>query len=137
MSDYASSPSRPATPVPALPEIPQVARPFRLNWDTSSRVRGSGSVSETTEGRGGDYFATPFRLELPNLSTTNIALGALPQEWSSSTQGFNGRIRCHYAMLDAHYFQQFQRFSITLIDDRHLQKLTPPSQLCPQLIYRA
>lgn len=89
MSDYASSPSRPATPVPALPEIPQVARPFRLNWDTSSRVRGSGSVSETTEGRGGDYFATPFRLELPNLSTTNIALGALPQEWSSSTQGFN------------------------------------------------
>ncbi|KAG1754389.1 Vps54-like protein-domain-containing protein [Suillus lakei] len=92
MSDYASSPSRPATPatpVPALPEIPQVARPFRLNWDTSSRVRGPGSVSETTEGRGGDYFATPFRLELPNLSTANIALGALPQEWSSSTQGFN------------------------------------------------
>lgn len=89
MSDHASSSSRPATPVPALPEIPQVARPFRLNWDTSSRVRGPGSVSETTEGRGGDYFATPFRLELPNLSTTNIALGALPQEWSSSTQGFN------------------------------------------------
>lgn len=89
MSDYASSPSRPATPVPALPEIPQVTRPFRLNWDTSSRVRGPGSVSETTEGRGGDYFATPFRLELPNLSTANIALGALPQEWSSSTQGFN------------------------------------------------
>lgn len=86
MSDHASSPSRPATPVP---EIPQVARPFRLNWDTSSRVRGPGSVSETTEGRGGDYFATPFRLELPNLSTTNIALGALPQEWSSTTQGFN------------------------------------------------
>lgn len=89
MSDYASSPSRPATPVPALPEIPQAARPFRLNWDTSSRARGPGSVSETTEGRGGDYFTTPFRLELPNLSTANIALGALPQEWSSSTQGFN------------------------------------------------
>ncbi|KAG0705085.1 Vps54-like protein-domain-containing protein [Suillus ampliporus] len=89
MSDYASSPSRPASPVGALPEIPQTARPFRLNWDTSSRVQGPGSVSETTEGRGGDYFATPFRLELSNLSTTNIALGALPQEWSSSTQGFN------------------------------------------------
>lgn len=89
MSDYASSPSRPATPVPALPEIPQVAHPFRLNWDTSSRVQGPGSVSETTEGRGGDYFATPFRLELPNLSTANISLGALPQGWSSSTQGFN------------------------------------------------
>ncbi|KAG2158484.1 Vps54-like protein-domain-containing protein [Suillus bovinus] len=89
MSDYVSSPSRPATPVPALPEIPQVARPFRLNWDTSSRVGGPGSVSETTEGRGGDYFATPFHLELPNLSTTNVAPAALPQEWSSSTQGFN------------------------------------------------
>ncbi|KAG2077938.1 Vps54-domain-containing protein [Suillus decipiens] len=89
MSDYASSPSRPATPVPALPETPQVAHPFRLNWDTSSRVRGPGSVSETTEGRGGDYFATSFRLELPNLSTANISLGALPQGWSSSTQGFN------------------------------------------------
>ncbi|KAG1903777.1 Vps54-like protein-domain-containing protein [Suillus fuscotomentosus] len=88
MSDYVSSPSRPATPVPALPEIP-IARPFRLNWDTSSRVRGPASVSETTEGRGGDYYAAPFRLELPNLSTVNIAPGALPQEWSSSTQGFN------------------------------------------------
>ncbi|KAG1756409.1 Vps54-like protein-domain-containing protein [Suillus paluster] len=89
MSDYVSSPSRPASPVGALPEIPHTARPFRLNWDTASRARGPGSVSETTEGRGGDYFATPFRLELPNLSTANIALGALPQEWSSSTQGFN------------------------------------------------
>jgi vacuolar protein sorting-associated protein 54 len=92
MSDGASSPSRPASPVAALPEIPQPARPFRLNWDTSSRVRGPGSVSETTEGHGGDYFATPFRFELPNVSTTNIALGALPQEWSSSTEGFNGRL---------------------------------------------
>ncbi|OJA18755.1 hypothetical protein AZE42_01632 [Rhizopogon vesiculosus] len=89
MSDYASSPSRPSSPVGALPEIPQPARPFRLNWDASSRVRGPGSVSETTEGHGGDYFTTPFRLELPNVSTANIALGALPQEWSSSTQGFN------------------------------------------------
>jgi vacuolar protein sorting-associated protein 54 len=92
MSDYASSPSRPASPVGDLPEIPQPTRPFRLNWDTSSRVRGPGSVSETTEGHGGDYFTTPFRLELPNVSTANIALGALPQEWSSSTQGFNGRL---------------------------------------------
>lgn len=138
MSDYASSPSRPATPVPALPEIPQAARPFRLNWDTSSRARGPGSVSETTEGRGGDYFTTPFRLELPNLSTANIALGALPQEWSSSTQGFNGRMRYHYVMRHAHrYFQRFQRFSIILIDARHLQKRIPLSQLCHKLIYRA
>lgn len=92
MSDYASSPSRPASPVDDLPEIPQPTRPFRLHWDTSSRVRGPGSVSEITEGHGGDYFTTPYRLELPNVSTANVALGALPQEWSSSTQGFNGRL---------------------------------------------
>lgn len=136
MSDYVSSPSRPATPVPALPEIP-IARPFRLNWDTSSRVRGPASVSETTEGRGGDYYAAPFRLELPNLSTVNIAPGALPQEWSSSTQGFNGRPRYRRVMRGAHCFQRFQRFSITLIDTKHLQKPIPLSQLCPQPTYRA
>jgi len=92
MSDYTSSPSRPASPADVVPEIPQPARPFRLNWDASSRIRGPKSVSESTEGHRGDYFATPFRFELPNLSTANIALGALPQEWSSSTQGFNGRL---------------------------------------------
>ncbi|KAH7910760.1 Vps54-like protein-domain-containing protein [Hygrophoropsis aurantiaca] len=89
MSDYASSHSRPGSPVSDLPELPQVApRPFRFQWDAASRARGPGSVSETTEGRGGDYLAAPLRIDVLNTSTTNLAPGALPPEWSSSKQGF-------------------------------------------------
>ncbi|KIJ69069.1 hypothetical protein HYDPIDRAFT_81096 [Hydnomerulius pinastri MD-312] len=89
MSEYSSSPSRPGSPVGPLPDLSQsTARPFRFNWDVS-RLRGPGSVSETTEGRGGDYFAVAPRIDIPSGSTINLTLGALPQEWSSSTQGFN------------------------------------------------
>ncbi|EGO21066.1 hypothetical protein SERLADRAFT_441455 [Serpula lacrymans var. lacrymans S7.9] len=88
MSDYTSSPSRPASPVGALPEIP-TARPYRFAWDASTRRQGPGSVSETTEGRGGDYFTTPARLDFLNTSSLNLTLGALPSEWSSSKHGFN------------------------------------------------
>jgi vacuolar protein sorting-associated protein 54 len=91
MSEYSSSPSRPGSPVGPLPDLSQSApRPFRFNWDAPSRLRGPGSISETTEGHGGDYFAVAPRVDIPNASSFNLPLGALPQEWSSSTQGFNG-----------------------------------------------
>ncbi|KIL00921.1 hypothetical protein PAXRUDRAFT_29438 [Paxillus rubicundulus Ve08.2h10] len=90
MSDYSSTPSRPGSPVGPLPDLSQSApRPFRFNWDASSRPKGPGSISETTEGHGGDYFAAAPRIDIPNASSFNLSLGALPQEWSSSTQGFN------------------------------------------------
>ncbi|KIJ10486.1 hypothetical protein PAXINDRAFT_86004 [Paxillus involutus ATCC 200175] len=90
MSEYSSSPSRPGSPVGPLPDLSQSApRPFRFNWDAPSRLRGPGSISETTEGHGGDYFAVAPRVDIPNASSFNLPLGALPQEWSSSTQGFN------------------------------------------------
>ncbi|KAF9227828.1 Vps54-domain-containing protein [Gyrodon lividus] len=90
MSEYSSSPSRPGSPVGPLRDLSQsAARPFRFNWDASSRLKGPGSISETTEGRGGDYFAAAPRLDILNASSINLPLGALPLEWSSSTQGFN------------------------------------------------
>ncbi|KAH7889569.1 Vps54-like protein-domain-containing protein [Phlebopus sp. FC_14] len=90
MSEHSSTPSGPASPVGPLPDLSHpTARPFRFNWDAASRRRGPGSVSETTEGRGGDYFATPPRIDIPNTSTVNLVPGALPHEWSSSMQGFN------------------------------------------------
>ncbi|KAJ7744977.1 Vps54-like protein-domain-containing protein, partial [Mycena maculata] len=83
MSDHSSSnPTRPASPVSPLPPT---ARPYRFNWDPAQR--GPESVSGTTEGR--DYFAGPSRLNLFNNSTTSLALGALPPQWSSSTHGFH------------------------------------------------
>ncbi|KAF9246439.1 Vps54-like protein-domain-containing protein [Melanogaster broomeanus] len=89
MSDYSSSPSRPGSPVGPLPDLSQsITRPFRFNWD-ASRLRGPGSVSETTEGRGGEYLTAIPRVDIPNTSVTNLPLTALPQQWSSSTQGFN------------------------------------------------
>lgn len=45
-------------------------------------------MSEMTEGRGGgDYFGVAPRIDIP--STSSVSLGALPSDWSSSTQGFN------------------------------------------------
>ncbi|KAJ6630546.1 Vps54-like protein-domain-containing protein [Mycena sp. CBHHK59/15] len=83
MSDHSSSNlSRPASPVSPLPPT---ARPYRFNWDPAQR--GPESVSGTTEGR--DYFAGPSRLNLLNTSTTSLALGAVPPQWSSSTHGFH------------------------------------------------
>ncbi|KAJ6463821.1 Vps54-like protein-domain-containing protein, partial [Mycena vitilis] len=81
MSDHSSSNlSRPASPVSPLPPT---ARPYRFNWDPAQR--GPESVSGTT-----DYFASgPSRLNLLNTSSSTLALGALPQQWSSSTHGFH------------------------------------------------
>ncbi|KII89130.1 hypothetical protein PLICRDRAFT_40765 [Plicaturopsis crispa FD-325 SS-3] len=90
MSEHSSSISRPASPVGPLPDL-HPARPYRFNWDPSSRrPAGPGSVSETTEGRGGDYFAsqTPA-FGAFNTSSTNLAQGALPEDWSSSKHGFH------------------------------------------------
>ncbi|GLB34735.1 putative vps54-like protein [Lyophyllum shimeji] len=89
MSDSESvTPSRPPSPLSALPNT---ARPYRFTWDPSSRRPGPESVSGTTEGRGGgDYFSAQPRLSvLNNSSTAALALGALPQEWSSTKHGFH------------------------------------------------
>ncbi|TCD63552.1 hypothetical protein EIP91_005298 [Steccherinum ochraceum] len=86
-----SDSSRPVSPVGELPNISSAAsgqRPFRFNYDVGRR--GPASVSETTEGRGGDYFASsaaPGHAFHP--SETSLALGALPTEWSSTRHGFH------------------------------------------------
>ncbi|KAF8891227.1 Vps54-like protein-domain-containing protein [Infundibulicybe gibba] len=98
MSDDSSSLSRPTTPTnhdesrDEVPDHLNTARPaYRFTWDASTRKAGPESVSGTTEGRGGgDYFnAPPPRLGLLNTSTTTLALGALPSEWSSAKHGFH------------------------------------------------
>lgn len=95
MSEISSAPSRPTTPAYASVIQTPTTRPYRFTWDHSSRL-GPESVSGTTEGRGGDYvnqpipIPTPFPLGTLNTSTTNLALGALPTEWSSSKHGFHG-----------------------------------------------
>jgi len=95
MSEISSSPSRPTTPAYASVNQTPTTRPYRFTWDHSSRP-GPESVSGTTEGRGGDYvnqsIPTPFPLGTLNTSTTNLALGALPTEWSSSKHGFHGTL---------------------------------------------
>jgi vacuolar protein sorting-associated protein 54 len=90
MSEDTSTPSRAASPVGNLPDIPSSARPFRFTWDPSSRRKGPASVSETTEGRGGDYFGVSPRMDLFGDSSTALAQGALPMEWSSTKHGFHG-----------------------------------------------
>lgn len=89
MSDYASTSSRPGSPVGELPNIRSSARAFRFNYESGRK--GPGSVSETTEGRGGDYFASGnTHADLLNTSETSLAVGALPSEWSSARHGFHG-----------------------------------------------
>ncbi|KAL0946762.1 hypothetical protein HGRIS_012937 [Hohenbuehelia grisea] len=87
MSERSSSPSRAGSPVTAVPEL-ATARPFRFTWDPASRKPGPESVSGTTEGRA-DYVTANPRLPFLNTSLTNLALGAMPQEWSSSKHGFH------------------------------------------------
>lgn len=88
MSDYTSSPSRPGSPIGDLPDIPS-ARPFRFTYDASRR--GPGSVSETTEGRGGaDYFGVSPRVDLFGLGSSSSGALSIPDEWSSSRHGFHG-----------------------------------------------
>ncbi|KAK7037969.1 Vps54 domain-containing protein [Favolaschia claudopus] len=85
MSDHSSSNlSRPPSPDQLSP-LPPTAKPYRFNFDSTRQ--GPESVSGTTEGR--DYFAGPSRLNLFNTSSTSLALGALPPQWSSSTHGFH------------------------------------------------
>ncbi|KAF8965307.1 Vps54-like protein-domain-containing protein [Flammula alnicola] len=90
MSDISSVPSRATSPVSATPDQLPTARPYRFTWDPASRRPGPESVSGTTEGRGGDDFGgTPHPLGFLNHSTTSLALGSLPSEWSSSRTGFH------------------------------------------------
>ena len=93
MSEYSNSPSRPGSPVGFPPDPPQpVIGAFRFQWDAASRRGGPKSVSETTEGHGaGDYFGLAPRVDIPDAVANNLPLGALPPDWSSSTQGFNGK----------------------------------------------
>ncbi|KAJ7582985.1 vacuolar protein sorting-associated protein 54 [Mycena floridula] len=83
-SDGESSISRPTTPVTALPIT---ARPYRFTWDPSSRRPGPESVSGTTTDGQPDYFATNFGGF--HLNASNLTLGSLPVEWSSSKHGFH------------------------------------------------
>ncbi|KAF8912041.1 Vps54-like protein-domain-containing protein [Gymnopilus junonius] len=91
MSDVSSVPSRVASPVnPPPPDQLPIARPYRFTWDPASRRPGPESVSGTTEGRGGDDFgAVPHPFTFLNPSTTSLALGSIPSEWSSSRTGFH------------------------------------------------
>ncbi|TFY63612.1 hypothetical protein EVG20_g6246 [Dentipellis fragilis] len=90
MSDYTSEHSRPASPVGPLPDIANAhgKAAYRFNWD--SRRPGPGSVSETTEGRG-DYFSVTPRVDIygASASSTNLALDAVPSQWSSAKNGFH------------------------------------------------
>ncbi|KDQ60899.1 hypothetical protein JAAARDRAFT_709192 [Jaapia argillacea MUCL 33604] len=91
MSESSFTPSRTGSPIQPPPEPQPAPQPFRFNWDSGTR-KGPGSVSETTEGRGGDYFASGATVRLDgllNASTTSLALGALPPDWSSSKHGFH------------------------------------------------
>ncbi|EIN07187.1 Vps54-domain-containing protein [Punctularia strigosozonata HHB-11173 SS5] len=90
-SESVSSPSRPTSPVAGQQDsAATAARPFRFTWDPASRRAGPGSVvSEGTDARG-DYFGQQAtRHDLLAGSTTSLALGALPAEWSSSKHGFH------------------------------------------------
>ncbi|KAL5529345.1 hypothetical protein ACEPAG_5330 [Sanghuangporus baumii] len=82
-----ASTSRPGYPIPPLPDFPN-ARPYRFVWDASARRTGPGSTSGTSEGRG-DYFAYRPALGNFNFSSTSLALGAIPSDWSSAKHGFN------------------------------------------------
>ena len=97
MSDVSSVPSRVASPVSLTPDQLPTARPYRFTWDPASRRPGPESVSGTTEGKGGDDFAAaPHPLGFLNHSTTSLALGSLPTDWSSSRTGFHGSYLCLY-----------------------------------------
>ncbi|KAH9483893.1 Vacuolar protein sorting-associated protein 54, chloroplastic [Psilocybe cubensis] len=91
MSDVSSIPSRATSPINTLapPDQLPTARPYRFTWDPASRRPGPESVSGTTEGRGGDDFGGAHPLGFLNASTTSLALGAMPSDWSSSRTGFH------------------------------------------------
>lgn len=134
--DDESLTSRPQSPVSVVHDQLHTARPYRFTWDPSSRRPGPESVSGTTEGRGGgDYFSAQPRLGLLNTSSSlTLALGALPQEWSSAKHGFHGAQHLHfttqYILSVSYLLQQFLPCSTIHISGRHLQRLTHSS---PQL----
>ena len=99
MSDYDSESSRPATPVGPLPDIPNSRPAYRFNWDHASRRPGPASISETTEGRG-DYFDATPKVDIYGASTTNLVSTNVSSEWSSSKHGFHGMYipRCSCAL---------------------------------------
>lgn len=76
--------TRPPTPTTAVPDV---VRPYRFQWDPSNRLPGPESV--TSDGRGVDAIPQLGNLNL-NFSTANLALGSVPEEWSSAKHGFNG-----------------------------------------------
>ncbi|KAF5373709.1 hypothetical protein D9758_000748 [Tetrapyrgos nigripes] len=80
--DSTPATSRPGSPVTPLPNQTQ----YRFNWDR----KGPESVSGTTTGPN-DYFANaPPRLaHLFGGSTISLTIPALPNEWSSASQGFH------------------------------------------------
>lgn len=91
MSDYTSNSSRPASPVAVSPD-PLTARPqaYRFNWDAAARLQGPGSVSETTDARGGYFSSTP-RVDIYGASSSS-QLAAVPSQWSSAKHGFHGTL---------------------------------------------
>jgi hypothetical protein len=89
LEESVASTSRPGSPVPPLPDF-NAARPYRFTWDASTRRPGPGSVSGTSEGRGGDYISYKPSLGHFNFSTSSLTLGAIASDWSSSKYGFNG-----------------------------------------------
>lgn len=92
MSDEQSiaSTSRPGSPIAQLPEFSS-SKPYRFAWD-ASRKPGPSSVSGFSEGRN-DYFAYRPALGNLNFSSASLALGAVPQDWSSARLGFNGVLK--------------------------------------------
>lgn len=84
------STSRPGSPVAPLPDFTS-ARPYRFTWDASTRKPGPASVSGTSEGRG-DYISYRAQHGQFDISSSTLALGAMPNDWSSSKQGLNGTL---------------------------------------------
>ncbi len=132
MSDQQSvaSTSRPGSPVGPLPDFAN-NRPYRFAWDGAGRKQGPPSLSGTSEGRG-DYFAYKPTLGNLNFSSASLALGAIPQEWSSAKLGFNGALHIiatyiHIITNFAMYFQPFRILSTVPRRDQLLQKLMLPS----------
>ena len=126
MSDYTSNSSRPASPVAASPD-PPTARPqaYRFNWDAAARLPGPGSVSETTDARGGYFSSTP-RVDIYGASSSS-QLAIVPSQWSSARHGFHGTLaisvgtRC-LCRLDSHH--HFTAIS-TVVNNPH-KKSAPP-----------
>ena len=95
MSDQSSSStSRPASPVASVPEVTSPnTKPYRFNWETASFRNGPPSVSGTSYYEGNaDYITGRQPTNLFNMSLASLTLGSLPSNWSSSVNGFHGKI---------------------------------------------